>query len=102
VTREQWEEHEKMPFPLLCAFNFPALFDVPAQTGYVIKGLEHGRVRAGELDNYAGLRSPREGREALRRDPKLVLVRIESLLPLTIAFEGRGFHRLVRPEEVLR
>ena len=99
VTPEQWSGHEKMPFPLLCAFNFPALFDVPSQSGYVIKGLEHGAVRSGAASNYAGLLSPREGREALRRDPKIVLVRIQSLQPLIVVFEGRGFHRAVRPNE---
>jgi hypothetical protein len=99
-TSAQWEHYDRVPWSLVCAFNFPALFDVPSQSGYVIKGLEHGRVRRGQVGGPAGLRSPAEAEDALRRDPRLILVRITSLQPLVLEFQGQHFRRTVRPADV--
>ncbi len=100
ATQKQWEQFPKLPLPLLCTFNFPALFDVPSPGGYVIKGMERGRVRRGQVGGPAGLRSPAEGKAALSRDPRLILVSVRSLNPLTLRFDGRNFHRIVLPHQI--
>jgi hypothetical protein len=98
ATREQWRaSHSRLALPLLDAFNFPALFEVPSRSGYIIKGLERGHIWRSELDSLAGLHSPREGEAALRRDPNVVLVFQTSLDPPVVVFRGRHFRHTVRP-----
>jgi hypothetical protein len=88
-------QQDEVPSALLGAYNYPALFDVPGASGYVILGLESGARRRGDVRGPSGMWTPTSARQKLQKEPNLVLMRLQSLKPLAIVRQDRRETRLV-------
>jgi hypothetical protein len=89
-------QQDEVPSALLGAYNYPALFDVPGASGYVILGLESGARRRGDVRGPSGMWTPTSARQKLQKEPNLVLMRLQSLKPLTIVRQDRRGSRALR------
>jgi len=81
-----WARHRQtqVPFTLLGAYDYPALFGAPSVSGYAIPGLTPNWT------HFSGVYSPRDRDALLSRDARARSVSLASLTPLRLELEWRG------------
>jgi hypothetical protein len=76
----------KIPYSLLGAYNYPALFQVPSITGYTAVGLARENSDEAMPYHWSGAFSPEVGNRLLQQNPRLKALRLVSMHPLRIDF----------------
>ncbi|MDF2439247.1 MAG: hypothetical protein JWN98_231 [Abditibacteriota bacterium] len=83
-----WREY---PFSLVGAFNYPALFEVPSQSGYAILALSIAREKELLVPGPSGIYRPEVARQMMRHNPHLKVLHLASLEPPRLElWEHRG------------
>jgi hypothetical protein len=79
----------EIPWSLLGAFNYPALYEVPSMSGYTIRGFHQDRF-GDPARHHSGAFTLEEGRQ-LAREPGVSVVALDSLEPLKISLHQVNF-----------
>jgi hypothetical protein len=74
----------EIPYTLIGAYNYPALFRVQSITGYTAPGLSKSRPQNEQPYLWPGLYSPDVAQPMLRKYPNLKAIELVSLRPLKI------------------
>jgi hypothetical protein len=75
------ENATEIPFTLLGAFNYPALFKIASISGYTAPGLQQTESQGDVPYHMGGMYSEKVGRRMLARNPHLKAMRLVSLYP---------------------
>jgi hypothetical protein len=76
--------HNEVPYVLLGAFNFPALFQVHAYGGYSAQGMSSARTAAATPYFLGSVYNTQVGNRLLAKNPHIKALRLVSLHPLHI------------------
>ncbi len=92
----------RVPWSLLGAYNYAALFGVPARAGYMVPGLAQAEPGAQPLRAVMGIYSLRAARRLQARHPEVVILSLASLHPTRIDWiEGSTRRGLLLPPEAI-
>lgn len=87
------KRHNDVPWTLLGAYNYPALWEVHSLSGYTVTGFRGARRRP-----TSGVFSPAERQQWLRQDSRVVALSLRSVEPLKIEiFDAKGRRELRLP-----
>lgn len=96
--KDSRREFKLMPFSLLGAYNYPALFGVRCASGYTVMGLADLELGGRRPNHRSGTFSRADGAALLARYPHLKALELVSLQPLRIDFrDGQKREHLVLP-----
>lgn len=89
---------DEMPFSLVGAYNYPALFQVHSLSGYSALGIYNITIDGRKPNHWSGTFSRRDGEALLAKHPRIKALELVSLHPLCIDFrEGTRREHLVLP-----
>ena len=87
-----------MPFSLLGAYNYPALFGVQSASGYTVKGMANIQLDGRVPNHWSGTFSRADGNALLAKYPHLKALELVSLEPVRIDFrQGQRREHLSLP-----
>lgn len=85
VGRAITANHDKqIPFSLIGALNYPALFNVPSISGYSAQGFDNPQLAEEVPYFFGGIYGPRASRRLMAKNPRLRALHLISLHPLRI------------------
>jgi len=90
---------DSMPFSLVGAYNYPALFQVHSRSGYSVTGINSAGLDGRKPNHWSGTFSRRDGEALLAKYPHIKALELVSLRPLRIDFRegGRRQHLVLPP-----
>ena len=87
---------DRVPWSLLGAYNYAALFRVPSRSGYYIPGLVPEEAGARPLDAVMGIYDLESAQRLQNKRPEVVILSLVSLDPPRIDWIERGQRRALR------